>query len=46
MMIDWNAYREQVLAGVTRLGRASAGTVRGAFDATASRTESAPAEPT
>lgn len=29
MMLDWNAYQAQVLAGVGELGKASVGTVRG-----------------
>jgi AhpD family alkylhydroperoxidase len=29
MMLDWNAYQAQVLAGVGELGKVSVGTVRG-----------------
>jgi AhpD family alkylhydroperoxidase len=29
MMLDWNAYKAQILAGVEELGKASVGTVRG-----------------
>jgi len=29
MMLDWNAYQAQVLAGVAELGKISVGTVRG-----------------
>jgi AhpD family alkylhydroperoxidase len=45
MMIDWNAYQAQVLAGVGELGRASGGTVRGYRELSDAGTKTAVLDP-